>query len=337
MMTTARLFLVAFAFPMLPLLHVLPFLPRRSRLFGVAVPPEVRDGSQAARLLRQYQLRLLPWTAAVLLIELWIPLGWMPAGLSAPLLPLLAAAWLWQRGHREARRFAQPASSIREAQLSDTDDGLGLSWLWFLPPLGLLAATALYLRANWDRIPARFPIHWDFNGRPNNWAGRSAGGVFGPLILGALIVAFLLAMAALTYRYSRRTTQRSTTLAVLTAVAYLIALVFSLAGLSPFWTPSPWAVFGLIAGFLAIVVTVVARAYSRPEPENEPGESIPEECWHAGDFYYNPNDPALFVEKRVGVGFTFNFANRVSWVILGGTVLFFVGIVLLAFKLMGGH
>jgi uncharacterized membrane protein len=337
MMTTARWFLVAFPFPMLPLLHALPFLPRRSRLFGVAVPPEVRGGSQAARLLRQYQLLLLPWTAAVLLIELLIPLGWMPAGLAAPLLPLLAAAWLWQRGHREARGFALPVSSIREAQLSDADDGLGLSWLWFLPPLGLLAATAVYLRANWDRIPARFPIHWDFNGRPNNWVDRSAGGVFGPLILGALIVAFLLAMAALTYRYARRTTQRSTTFAVVTAVAYLIASVFSLAGLSPFWTPSPWVVFGSIIGFLAIIVIVVARASSRPEPENATNESTPEEFWHAGDFYYNPNDPALFVEKRCGVGFTFNFANRVSWVILGGSVLFFAGIILLAFRLMGGH
>lgn len=32
--------------------------------------------------------------------------------------------------------------------------------------------------------------------------------------------------------------------------------------------------------------------------------------------YFNPNDAVLFVEKRDGVGYTFNFANRWSWVLL---------------------
>jgi uncharacterized membrane protein len=35
-----------------------------------------------------------------------------------------------------------------------------------------------------------------------------------------------------------------------------------------------------------------------------------------GAFYYNPNDPALMVEKRVGYGWTFNFAHKLSWIIL---------------------
>jgi uncharacterized membrane protein len=29
--------------------------------------------------------------------------------------------------------------------------------------------------------------------------------------------------------------------------------------------------------------------------------------------YHNPNDPALLVEKRMGIGWTFNFANK--WVV----------------------
>jgi uncharacterized membrane protein len=337
-MTTSRLFPMAILVVTLLALHALPFLPRRGRLFGVAVPPGVRNGSEGSRLLRGYQFLLLPWTLAALLIELWIPAGWASAGLAlAPIVPLVAANRLWQRGRTEARRFALPASSVREAQLSDAGEGLGRRWWWFLPPFAMLGAVALYLCARWDQIPQRFAIHWDFNGHPNGWSNRSAGGVFGPPILGALVVTFLVALAELTYRYSRRTTQRSPVFAVFAVVAYLIASVFSLAGLSPFWTPSPWALLGLLAGFLAIVAIAIARAYSRPEPENEPGETVPEECWHAGEFYYNPDDPALFVEKRVGIGYTFNFANPVSWAILGGTVLFFAGIVLLASRLMGGH
>jgi len=38
-------------------------------------------------------------------------------------------------------------------------------------------------------------------------------------------------------------------------------------------------------------------------------------CWH-GVFYFNPDDPALFVPKRYGIGYTLNFGNRWSWIVL---------------------
>jgi hypothetical protein len=44
---------------------------------------------------------------------------------------------------------------------------------------------------------------------------------------------------------------------------------------------------------------------------------------------YNPQDPAIFVQKRLGLGYTVNFGNRISWVLLalvltalGGMVFF---------------
>lgn len=57
---------------------------------------------------------------------------------------------------------------------------------------------------------------------------------------------------------------------------------------------------------------------------NEPGEPMdptPNECWKAGIFYYNPNDVALVVDKREGLGWTFNFANHWSWALLPGLAL----------------
>jgi uncharacterized membrane protein len=38
--------------------------------------------------------------------------------------------------------------------------------------------------------------------------------------------------------------------------------------------------------------------------------------WKAGMVYWNPDDPAIFVPKRVGIGWTFNFANKWSWMVL---------------------
>lgn len=337
-MMGVRVLLLAILMPTLVLFHLFPLLPRRGRLFGIAVPPEVRYGAQGAQLLRHYQVRLLPWTAGAVLIGLWIASAWLAVLLAVlPLVTLIAATWLFYQGRSAARPFGLPGSPVREAQLTDAGDRLGWRLLWFLPPAGLLGATALYLRGNWDRIPARFAIHWDLNGHPNGWSHRSAGGVYGPLILGALMILFLLALAMLTYRGARRGTQRSTVFVVMTAVSYLIALVFSMAGLSPFWAPPTWVVVGGLPVFLAVIALLIIRAYSQPEPEGETVERTPEECWHAGGFYYNPNDPALFVEKRLGIGFTINFGNRLSWVILGAMVVFIGGLAFLAPRLIGVH
>jgi uncharacterized membrane protein len=46
-----------------------------------------------------------------------------------------------------------------------------------------------------------------------------------------------------------------------------------------------------------------------------------DQFWRWGLFYYNPSDPALFIQHRCGPGYTMNFANFLSWPI----TLFFLG------------
>jgi uncharacterized membrane protein len=38
--------------------------------------------------------------------------------------------------------------------------------------------------------------------------------------------------------------------------------------------------------------------------------------WHGGFFYSNPDDPALFVEKRYGLGWTLNFGHPEARLVL---------------------
>jgi uncharacterized membrane protein len=52
------------------------------------------------------------------------------------------------------------------------------------------------------------------------------------------------------------------------------------------------------------------------------GDGTPDQCWKLGIFYFNPADAAIFVEKRFGIGYTINFANRVTW-LFGGLILLF--------------
>ena len=49
--------------------------------------------------------------------------------------------------------------------------------------------------------------------------------------------------------------------------------------------------------------------------------------WYGGFFYSNPDDPALFVEKRYGLGWTLNFGHPQAKLVLIGLL---VGILVLS-------
>jgi uncharacterized membrane protein len=43
--------------------------------------------------------------------------------------------------------------------------------------------------------------------------------------------------------------------------------------------------------------------------------------WIWGLFYFNRSDPSIFVEKRIGIGYTVNFARPIAWIVLVGIIV----------------
>ena len=201
-------------------------------------------------------------------------------------------------------------------------------------PLAILIGTALYLHLHWNEIPARFPVHWGSDGTPNGWSTRSLLGVYGPLLLGAAIVLFISGIYPLAQWGSRRAARQPDPLIVLIAIAFVIAIGFSLAGVLPLHFVPVWNVLALDLGILVFLGTAAwLSRRRRPQSADEVGEITLDACWHGDQFYYNPQDPALFVEKRFGLGLTFNFGNRLSWIVLLLMILIPIGLTFLAFQL----
>ncbi|MGC1685241.1 MAG: DUF5808 domain-containing protein [Candidatus Acidiferrales bacterium] len=69
-----------------------------------------------------------------------------------------------------------------------------------------------------------------------------------------------------------------------------------------------WVFVGVIAliGLLSYFIHLTAR-HRKP---------VPEGAWKGGVFCFNRQDPSLFVPKRFGIGYTINFANRWSWLVV---------------------
>ena len=74
-----------------------------------------------------------------------------------------------------------------------------------------------------------------------------------------------------------------------------------------------WIILGpvLLLGLLAVILPLLVRTRQRP----------PEDSWR-GIFYSNPDDPALLVPKRFGIGYTLNFGNPWAMAVLAFVFLF---------------
>lgn len=126
---------------------------------------------------------------------------------------------------------------------------------------------------------------------------------------------------------ARRSHLRSALFGCLIAVEYMLGLLFSIIAINPLVSFPVWAIALSPMLFVVPIVIVMMRAAAQPK---DPPEPTPDECWKGGGvIYYNPDDPALMVEKRFGAGYTFNFANRWSWVLLGSLVLIVLSIFLI--------
>jgi uncharacterized membrane protein len=301
------------------LLFALPNMTRREVLFAVPVPADFRESRAGHHAIRMFRALVLAVVLAGVGALLLSPAGLLNATATAvPFASLLAATigFVWQ--HRSLAPAAVQFTRSREAELTTAPDALPRYTPLAAGPLVILAAAALCLSLNWDRIPARFPVHWNLVGQADRWAERSVKGVYGSLFLAAEFCAWLLMVMALGWFGARRSRFRRVMFGGLIAVQNSLALVFALIALQPVLGIPVWAVVLAPIVILLPTIAVLVRKLSAP---SEPMDPTPNECWKGGVIYYDPNDAALFVEKRLGLGYTLNFANRWLWVLVASLAL----------------
>jgi uncharacterized membrane protein len=204
-----------------------------------------------------------------------------------------------------------------------------LRWLTLqLGPFAILLVTAVYLWVRRDQIPDRFPVHWGIDGIPNGWSTRTPQGVYGPLLFGAaLVIGIALLSYAISYSARRPPSARGgpgngvfahRIFVVLLGVEFFVVAVLSMVALLPF-TGNPGVAPIVILGLAVLAAAIfLSRWLSRGRALSQhlPGGRTPDACWRLGMFYFNPDDPALFVEKRIGIGYTVNFAHASGWIIM---------------------
>lgn len=194
-------------------------------------------------------------------------------------------------------------------------------------------APPVYLAAQYEEMPAYIPVHWNIRGEVDRWVSRGLISVFFPSILAAslqllfgMLTHDLLSALGRVRDSGDEARARASSLGVNLELIQLIRVVLvvlltlvvvslplsQVEGRSPAWWPH--AMGGSVVALLLIVLSGVVRIWIAQERwEAAASPSLPqlrEDHWRWGrSIYFNASDDEFIVHKRVGSGFTLNFAH----------------------------
>lgn len=301
---------------------VMPLRMRPGLWFAVTVPRDFEGSSVGVRVLRGYRLGVLLGSAGALgLLGLarWTDHGWLVV--VAVLLQQGAVLVAFLLGRRRVLPHAMAEDTSREAMLGGHDGGLPGGEVAQLGPFAVLAAVALWLHARADTAAERLALGTE--------------GSRYELLLAVLFCALLAGVSWALRRGARRGVPvegsrwdfRQVVRGVLLGAEYLVAIQSAgalwAAGGGPGWARA--ALGGLAWAFavgVIVLLSVIGQGGARGSPPPVRGDRTRDAFWKWGLVYVNPEDPALFIEKRFGLGYTLNFGNRWAWVTLAALLVF---------------
>ena len=296
-------------------LHILPRLTRPELFFAVTVAPSFPRSDEARRIVAGYRFEL--WLGTSVALGIVVVGGPQLLAIAASQVTVLVAALL---AFLEARRRVLPhavtPSTVREVSLAPRSHRLPGGVVVQLGPFALLAVAAV--RGNHVIVPG--------------------------LAVAAATCAMMLAFAVALQRSSRRLTTRGAagaaegdfrrlSLVICVLVEYLVAA--TMATIAVFgrvrWLGivQPLATIGVVIALARLGQGGSRRAAPAAEDDGPVADRTRDAQWKWGLIYVDREDPALLVEKRFGIGYTFNFGNPWSWALLALLVVVAVGAIVL--------
>lgn len=225
----------------------------------------------------------------------------------------------------------------------DIPKPLSLKWNWLY--VAVIASTALIGFVGYPLMPDMIPMHVDFSGNVTDYEPKSFGVVGFPVFVQTFMaVCFLVrhvmilrskqpidpqrpVTSALAYGMFARA-QTMYLLAVGVLISAAIGLLFMLSALD-------WISLGQVAIVIMVLVVailvpgvIISVVYGQSGARmirrlSESSEILSDDdsYWKLGIFYWNPQDPSVVLPERFGIGWTFNFARPISWLVIGSFVV----------------
>jgi uncharacterized membrane protein len=214
--------------------------------------------------------------------------------------------------------------------------------VWYLVPWIELIIFIIIGTIYYPNIPNTFAIHFGPNGKPNAYATKSITSVFLLLIFIAIPLTVLFDLIIFAIGRSRTNANvpnpkksalqlkgfNSKLFLLLIAINIIVTFTMFLGSLLMWGViPSAYSFILVLPPLLILPLVLIFAARNgqagwKMYPNVKDGEDNgavrdDDKEWIGGLIYRNKNDRSILVPKRYGVGYTFNFGNRWSFLILG--------------------
>jgi len=309
-------------------------------LFGIRVSPEYMQ-SEGRTLLRRFRWLLAGIVAPAAILSAFLVLNRhmiLQFALYLALFFLVSLLYLHYARAVERHEVTGRSGPVGASLGNRDPQSFGLLWVaivsWLLP-VGALSLWWYF----YPQLPQTYPVHWDFEGHANGWATKSIASALATPVLAFYILGFLalikrdlpLMKITLPAEDAERYLQQRLSFIrmnyrFLDIMGLLISALISLISASlvlsatqrliemrqkPFIVTFVAVIFGFVLFVAATVVRMVKAFYKLQQTAKPlPATEREQEHWvGGGTLYCNPDDPALFVEKRAGIGGTVNLAH----------------------------
>ncbi|MGM0854910.1 MAG: DUF1648 domain-containing protein [Bacillota bacterium] len=285
------------------------------------------------------------------------------AGLLLPFVILFISMSLYFYFHmkvttlKRERQWFKDRKQVKVSELSLRTKDEMLPWIVYVVPMVITVGLLVFTLVNYNSLPDQIPTHWGPDGKPDAFTTKSyLSALTLPLVLLVMNTMFLgineltrnsgIKLSAGNIKASRvrQLRLRKYTSWLLFFISILISMLFTFLQFTTLYENSvsdlliiniPLAFSALVLIGTVLMVIKVGKKDSDLDLEiidEGTGEVInadDDQYWKGGLFYFNPEDPSIFVEKRFGVGWTLNFARPMGYLILVGPLLVIVIITLL--------
>lgn len=341
----------------------MPYLTRKTESFGVSIPEEVYDHLDLRRMRKQYarQTGILSTIVVVLYIILNFLLGnnqqvqgiLISISLSVFIVGSFLVYLSFHRKMKKRKKTENWTEGKQQKTLIHTgfrEKKLTYSNGWFAISFVLIFLMSVVTYWMYDRIPEQIPMQYNYNGEVTNWAEKSYRSVMVMPIMQVYLTLLFLFINTMIAKAKQQLNAENPEKSMQQIIifrrrwsAYIIitgiglTVLFSIIQLSYIIPINPILltvvpfIFGIGVTVGAIVLSFTtgqggSRVKTTTGQKGEMIDQDDDQYWKLGQFYYNPKDPTLFLEKRFGIGWTINFARPLAWMLFLVIILLAVGI-----------
>lgn len=342
-----------------------PYISRKTLSFGITIPENASNDPSVVHIRTVYRNRILLSGAGLLLaFATVIVLAGLENAMWLPMVAIAAYLLVFGAIYLDAyRKMKHLKASLKEwhesgPQLVAIDTAFRkmkpqLNPWWFSLNAVIVAVTILITLLSYDVLPDRLPTRFNTVGQAVAWMDKSAQSLMiMPLTQIFISVVFFFAFLMMSRsRPQIDPANREKTLeqnvrfrfrwtVLLVAAGILLNVMMGCIQLSMMgFIPAVWVSIATILFTTALIVSVVViaimsgqsgnRIRVRDKEAQNPVIRDDDRYWKWGMFYHNPDDPSVFIEKRVGIGWTMNWARPLAWIITLGLIAVIAGYSLL--------